>query len=502
MMNYYIVGPSSVEYANALGAADAMSGLIIGAMPWAALISAVIYSIWSNKSYRSPLLVSGVLLIAGNVLYSSAYRQGSLAMALCGRFLTGLGGPRSMNRRYIADTTPLAYRTAANAAFGTATALGAAVGPATACALDNFDLQLQIPLYGTLYLNGMTGPGYLMGLLWFLYLILALFMFQEPVRSGLLEQVEMEKERGVELTALDIQAIPTIQTYPSEYELSSLERGDSVVTNFDRSDSNITNFERGDSVHTADVDDCTVCPIENRVDLGHDIEQPEPNNKRDGSFCDQVGFALKHMTPAVHLCMFLIFSKQFTVENLISATGMVTKNRYGWGLQHVGALGSTVGCLTIPISIFVGWISQYREDGVLMIWLIMCATVGMALLVDPTDFVSTNTDTYNEGNMFAVGPHRYFAGYLLVFCSVQAFDGVVGSVLSKVIPTALAAGTLNSGLLATIVGTLGRALGDAFITTVGYTSLRQVQNLLFVPSFVILLSDLILVLMKRESLTA
>ena len=70
------------------------------------------------------------------------------------------------------------------------------------------------------------------------------------------------------------------------------------------------------------------------------------------------------------------------------------------------------------------------------------------------------------------------------------------------IPTALAAGTLNSGLLATIVGTLGRALGDAFITAVGYINLRQVQNMLFVPSFVILALDLVLVLMKRETLTA
>jgi len=488
MMNYYIVGPSSVQYANALGAKDAMSGLIIGAMPWAALVSAIIFSVWSNKSYRSPLLASGVLLIAGNILYSSAYRQGSIVMALCGRFLTGLGGPRSMNRRYIADTTPLAYRTAANAAFGTATALGAAVGPAFAVLLSNFDFELNLPLYGTLYFNAMTGPGYLMSVLWSIYLTLTICLFREPVRSGLIEQVE--KERQIELTNSNLQSLPTIQTYPSEYEMSPLERRDSTFTNYERGDSNQSNNV---------LDDCGACPVENRIEFGSDIEHSKPKNE---SFWYQIRFVARHMTPAVHLCMFLIFSKQFTVENLISGASMVTKNRYDWELKQVGALGTVVGCLTIPISIFVGWISQYREDGILMIWLITCATLGMALLVDPTDFVSADTDTYNEEDIFAVGPSRYYAGYLLVFCSVQAFDGVVGSVLSKVIPTALAAGTLNSGLLATIVGTLGRALGDAFITTVGYINLRQVQNLLFVPSFVILCFDLILVLMKRETLTA
>lgn len=408
-------------------------------------------------------------------------------MALGGRFLTGLGGPRSMNRRYIADTTPLAYRTAANAAFGTATALGAAVGPAVAVLLGNFDFAFDLPLYGTLYFNSMTGPGYLMSALWIIYLILTICLFREPVRSGLLEQVE--KENRNDLTISNIHSSSTIQTYPAE-------------SNLERQNSTITNYERTDSIRTQEIDDCGACPVENRIGFDSDNVSEQSKPKNDGSFWSQVRFVSNHMTPAVHLCMFLIFSKQFTVENLISGAAMVTKNRYGWELAQVGTLGTVVGCLTIPISIFVGWISQYREDGVLMVWLITCATLGMALLVDPTDFATADTDTYNEGNILAVGPHRYYVGYLLVFCSVQAFDGVVGSVLSKVIPTALAAGTLNSGLLATIVGTLGRALGDAFITAVGYINLRQVQNMLFVPSFVILALDLVLVLMKRETLTA
>ena len=85
---------------------------------------------------------------------------------------------------------------------------------------------------------------------------------------------------------------------------------------------------------------------------------------------------------------------------------------------------------------------------------------------------------------------------------MQAFDGVVGSVLSKVIPTALASGTLNSGLLSTFVGTLGRGFGDISVTVVGFVDLRQIQNLLFVPCLGILAFDLILVIMNRETLSA
>ena len=58
---------------------------------------------------------------------------------------------------------------------------------------------------------------------------------------------------------------------------------------------------------------------------------------------------------------------------------------------------------------------------------------------------------------------------------------------------------LELGIAGHNCGTLGRALGDAFITAVGYINLRQVQNMLFVPSFVILALDLVLVLMKRET---
>mmetsp|Transcript_5343 Transcript_5343/g.11783 ORF Transcript_5343/g.11783 Transcript_5343/m.11783 type:complete len:86 (+) Transcript_5343:1-258(+) len=85
---------------------------------------------------------------------------------------------------------------------------------------------------------------------------------------------------------------------------------------------------------------------------------------------------------------------------------------------------------------------------------------------------------------------------------MQAFDGVVGSVLSKVIPTALATGTFNSGLLATLVGTFGRASGDVFISAFGYINLRQLLNLLIIPSFLLVVVDLAAIWLNYDILTA
>ena len=466
MMNYYIVEPSSTRYANALGTSDAMSGLIIGAMPWAAMLSAIVYSIWSNTCYKAPLITSGALLVAGNVLYATAYRYESITMALSGRFLTGLGGPRSMNRRYIADTTPVAQRTAVNAAFGTATAMGAALGPATAIMLDGVDVEFNLPLYGRVYFNGMTGPGFVMGCLWILFTLILALTFEEPHRSGLEEQMHNEK--------LQTSSTATAGRSPprSEYEMSNLDASRSIrsrnaSSSLDRQNlsesnlgynSNASQPEPFEETRSRGVLDSFGCPtmdgkdicdheiscIGSKVDDDNELDNDNQGGGGSGSIWQQAKFISNQITGPVRICMFLLFSKMFTVESVISAASMLTKNRYGWAVQQVGTLGTIIGCLTIPISIFIGWVSQYREDRVLMLWLISIATFGMGLLIDVTDFVSTETETYNEGHTLAVGPYRYISGYLLVFCSVQAFDGVVGSVLSKVIPTALATGTLVS----------------------------------------------------------
>ncbi len=57
----------------------------------------------------------------------------------------------------VLDTTPLSKRTGVNAFFGVATAMGSALGPAIAIALDEADFEFQVPIYGNVIFNGMTG---------------------------------------------------------------------------------------------------------------------------------------------------------------------------------------------------------------------------------------------------------------------------------------------------------------------------------------------------------
>jgi hypothetical protein len=195
MMNSYIIEPSSAYNANALGASDAMSGIMLGATPWLALVSAIGYSIWTNTSYKTLILFAGVLMVIGDPLYASAYSFQSMEVCLIGRAISGLGAPRIINRRYTADAPPFALSTISSATFSLTTALGAALGPGAAIVLDMVPgFELYLSFLGTQYFHGMAGPGFFMALLWSLYSLSVLFMFQEPNRSGLEKLKRREDE--------------------------------------------------------------------------------------------------------------------------------------------------------------------------------------------------------------------------------------------------------------------------------------------------------------------
>ena len=68
---------------------------------------------------------------------------------------------------------------------------------------------------------------------------------------------------------------------------------------------------------------------------------------------------------------------------------------------------------------------------------------------------------------------QYVLGASSLFALLNALEGVIMSLLSKVVSPELARGTFNSGLLATEAGTLGRVFGDCMLT---YLSERQSQS--------------------------
>jgi Major Facilitator Superfamily len=461
-MNYYIVEPSSTMYVNRLGAHDALSGTLIGMLPLAAFVSSIPYSMWTNRSFRHPFLMSCLMLILGNLMYSIADQFQQVWIALLGRFICGLGAPKCIIRRYMADTTPVSLRTSVNAGFGMVVAAGSAMGPAMAIVLNKIEYTTYVHGLGIVTLNGLTLPGYFMACLWLTFGVIVLLTFEEPDRQGLKEQQVLEARGAVPSSPSNVSASDA----PLKTDEGSIFSGESSCAS-QTMDHHARNYE--------------------------DSNLPK--------WMIRIRKFLDLITLPVRICLCLLFCKVFTIESLVSATSALSKNRYRWQVQQVGMLGLTNGLLVIPFSILVGRLSMSYQDQVLMKWLVGIGCFGMFLLIDLSDLVGTPTSSFNKGHVLAVSPPRYVTGYFISYISIQAFEGVIGSTLSKVIPTALASGTFNSGLLATLVDTFGRACGDLFISGAGFVCLRQLMNLLFVPGFLILLTCFIVIERSRDMLS-
>lgn len=183
MANQYVVAPTSAEYSRILGEDAAMSGLIIGLSPAAALISALVYSIWTNYSFRDPLIVAVSLAVIGNLMYALAYQVHSPLMLFCGRIVSGLGAPRGIARRYISDHVAPKHRTLASSHFVTASALGLAFGPliSSVFTFANINITYSIFDFTLVRLVNVTAPGWIMFVLWLTVLISIFTSYEEPL---------------------------------------------------------------------------------------------------------------------------------------------------------------------------------------------------------------------------------------------------------------------------------------------------------------------------------
>ncbi|KAL7438018.1 hypothetical protein ACHAXM_005940 [Skeletonema potamos] len=464
MMNNYIISPSSAYYAEALGCNDALSGIMVGAAPLFAMSSSIVYSYWTNYTYKHSILFAATLQIIGNLLYASAYSYKSIQMCLIGRAITGLGAPRVINRRCLADVTPFSLRTAASVVFGLATALGAAFGPAISIAIDRMDeFHFKLPLLGEQYFNTMTGPGYFMFVNWIIYAVVVFFFFREPTRSGLEE----------------------------------LKRRETGLTDADSKKESLLNHSFSVGGTYCEEDDCSLASDGLEISSHEEVLDEVTSSMEKEKCCT----CFKHMTRPVLICMILIFFKRIALESIVGASPIVTKHRYGWSIEDVGTLQLVNALLIIPACLVAGCLSTKYEDRVMALCFLSVTLLGMVIMFDISDLINYHMSvTYNEYVMLSTGPVGYIMGSLISFIGVEVCESFTASMMSKVVPSKMAKGTFNAGLLETLVGTGGRAFGDLFVTLMGLISIRNLLNLLILPAIGLVASSIIMILWNYELL--
>jgi hypothetical protein len=383
-----------------------------------------------------------------------------------------------------ADVTPFSLRTTASVVFGLATALGAAFGPGVSILIDRMDeFQFKLPLLGEQYFNAMTGPGYFMFLNWIVYAVVIFFFFREPKRTGL-EELKRSETGLIDADSKKeslLDRATSSSTSEKKIILHGVESKDSLFS----VDSTYCEEDDG-SLASGGLESSS-----------HEEVLDEMSKEKEKSCCS----CFKHMTRPVLICMILVFFKRIALESIVGASPIVTKNRYGWSIEDVGALQVVNGLIIIPACLAAGYLSTKYEDRVMALCFLSVTLFGMVIMFDLSDLINYHTSmTYNEYFLLSTGPVGYVTGSLIAFIGVEVCESFTASMMSKVVPSKMAKGTFNAGLLETLVGTGGRAFGDLFVTLMGLVSIRNLLNLLILPGMGLVASSIIMILWNYELL--
>lgn len=381
----------------------------------------------------------------------------------------------------LADVTPFSLRSTASIVFGLATALGAAFGPGFSIVIDRInEFQFTLPILGDQYFNTMTGPGYFMCVNWIIYFAMICFFFKEPKRTGL------EELKRRETTPIDDDSKK--ETLLDSVDSSSTSNNKIIVHGTE------SKFPVDRTYYEQDSDNLSFDSFE--FSASHD-EEVDDLPKEKGAYCS----CFRNMTRPVLICMTVVVFKRIALESIVGATPIVAKNRYDWSIEDVGTLQVVNGLIIVPVCFFAAYLSTKYEDRVMTLCFLFVTLIGMLIMFDLSDFVNYHASlTYNEYSVFSTGPISYVTGSLIAFIGVEVCESFTASMMSKVVSSKLAEGTFNAGLLQTLVGTGGRALGDIFVTAMGLISIRNLLNLLILPGMGLVASSIMLILWNYELL--
>eukprot|EP01135_Chromosphaera_perkinsii_P002596 Nk52_evm112s224 gene=Nk52_evmTU112s224 len=412
MTNYYIVVPTTAEYAKRLHTKESFGSLILAVCAVASMVSAVIYSWWTNFAYRTPMIFSSFAILVGNVVYSLADYYGSMYLVLAGRTIIGLGASRGLNRRYINDVVRLQDRTKHCAYFVASSTMGMASGPATAALLSKVEFY-----WGDFHIDEVTAPGWLMGFVWFVFIIFAYIYFEDP------ENIKMLKERKEK-------------------------------------------------------------PEEAEVMIPKSYESGSPDSDGEEEIAGSLSWK---MIGPMTICLFFYTALKTSQDGFQASTPIATLVYFGWGPLELGLFLGGLGLSVLPLNLVVGVISAKFSDRQLILATQILTFTGLVLLV-------------NFGEQHEMAMWHYMTGALLYFVSVQVLEGVTMSLISKVIPPALATGFWNAGFLTTEAGTLGRALGDFLVAFAGSGGKSHVQNNTCVPMAIVMFIAIIICITNYNKL--
>ena len=182
----------------------------------------------------------------------------------------------------------------------------------------------------------------------------------------------------------------------------------------------------------------------------------------------------------VLVSMLLLVLLKSVLESLTSSAPTISGFYFGWGVHDSGIYLAGLASFMLPCSFAVAQISRKYDDRELILATLLMMLIGiLGFLVYGGD-----EDSYSETRFILFG--------FVIFVSCNALEGPTMGLLSKTIPQSLAKGILNAGLLATEAGTVGRVIGDFWLSTAAYMGLDKVVNNTFLPLGVVVFVSILI----------
>jgi len=179
VLNVEIVVPTADQYARRLGASESFSGLVIALTPFfQGIIGVPInYAMLSrNVSMKSIIIIMVAGSVVGNVLYALAGLMHSKIIILASRTIIGICQCQLAGPIYIARAVGVKKRTKVMFLYSTMAAVAFFGAPLIAALLEIFVKDLRIE---DLVLDSDTIPGWFMAVLYFIYMLMIVFFFED-----------------------------------------------------------------------------------------------------------------------------------------------------------------------------------------------------------------------------------------------------------------------------------------------------------------------------------
>jgi len=201
------------------------------------------------------------------------------------------------------------------------------------------------------------------------------------------------------------------------------------------------------------------------------------------------------INPGLPITLLLFGYIELADEVLISSCSMVVRRYFGWNASSAGFLVASLGALVLPANFVVEIFSRRVSERRIMklsIWFIIFGCFGIFNYqglyydilgistywkFDPIDidhlkelelsgaevghlFTKDKEFPYDWGK----GEIVYIVFLSVIFSGTIVLEGVTTSIMAQVTPSKLNTCFINSGLLATLIGTIGRVVSDSMIT--------------------------------------